>query len=190
MEVLTEEDVPHYSEEDFHNQVQLPPARRNLLIISSTLVCCPCVYWLFVKPNLPHYRGLPVDCQPLKESRCDEYLQRMEGSYSIDILDSTGHRGRPFPTYDKVEVLGNKMTFSGGTHPSNRYGQVSNQPSTKSLHFFEGKEKNMIFCDGYGSMINLEESDFVNQILFEHCFGYRLRFSRIGQQHSPTEPVP
>jgi len=42
------------------------------------------------------------------------------------------------------------MIFSGGTFLTPRLEPEPNQPSTMYLHFFEGKEKNKIYCDYYG----------------------------------------
>ena len=184
-----EDDGPHFSEEEFMDQVQVPRDHLKYIICCSSLVCCPCYYWCCMKPFLPHYRGLPPDSQPLSVAQADEYIRRMEGSFSIAFLDSKTHDGNSVPSYEKVEVCGNKMIFSGGIHDVYHHhgghthrSAAANAPLEKYLHFFEGKGQNKVFCDYYGSRIDLGESDFVNQIIFEHCFGYRLRFTRIGQR--------
>ena len=113
----------------------------------------------------------------------------MQGSYSVANVEQKETDGVPFITPTRVDVSGNQMIFSGGTRFRKGHGQVPNPPSDMYLHFFEGKEKNKIYCDYYGSMINLEESDFDNQIFFDICFGFQLRFTRIIDQQSPEAVV-
>ena len=109
----------------------------------------------------------------------------MQGSYSVANVEQK-EANYPCYSYERVDVSGNQMIFSGGTDGRGD----ANPPSDMYLHFFEGKEENKIYCDYYGSMINLEESDFDNQIFFDICFGVRLRFTRIIDQQSPEAVVP
>mmetsp|Transcript_321 Transcript_321/g.450 ORF Transcript_321/g.450 Transcript_321/m.450 type:complete len:132 (-) Transcript_321:3-398(-) len=89
--------------------------------------------------------------------------------------------------YNRVEISGNQISFS------ERYLFVSSRDETQrraklttTLHFFQGKEKNKLFCNYFGSMIILDKSDFVNQILFDHQHGYRMRFTRVKKAPVPV----
>ena len=175
-----ENDSPHKSEYEFEHRWQLQTDMRYGIKFRSFFRGDPNYYQRVFDPLFPHYRGLPEDCQRLQRTQSEEYLQKMQGCYTIEVLSKSYDR-RTFPTYDRVKVLGNKIRFSGGTRLNKvRQEQELNRPRETYLRFFEGKKTNRIYCDNYGSFINLEESDFVNQILFEDRDGYRLRFTRIN----------
>ena len=81
------------------------------------------------------------------------YLRKMKRSFSIDRV------------YDRVEVKRNKMVFSGGTYLIKRSYQTP-QKTTISTSLKGKRRKRGSFV----IRINLEESDFVNQILFKQMF--------------------